>query len=153
MSRLVCLNKEAENHGRLDAIRPIAIDSMLVKIMERCIQDLLDEINSRSPLINPKQIGFAKGLGCDVNLMRLRQKVYEVKKSSSNESSFILFIDFAAAFDSVNHRLLFSKMKKKNIPNRIISAIKKIYSSSTLRSRQQESTVSQSSRRSSSWVH
>ena len=40
---------------------------------------LLDEINTKK-LINKKQIGFIKGCGTELNLLRLRQRVYDIKK-------------------------------------------------------------------------
>ena len=36
-SRLFCLNKEASETGKLDKIRPIAISSSFIKIIEQCL--------------------------------------------------------------------------------------------------------------------
>ena len=40
---------------------------------------LLNEINEKK-LINKKQIGFIKGCGTELNLLRLRQRVHDIKK-------------------------------------------------------------------------
>ena len=34
----------------------------------------------KKKLINKKQIGFIKGCGTELNLLRLRQRVYDIKK-------------------------------------------------------------------------
>ena len=83
--------------------------------------------------ISNSQIGFIKGLGCDVNIMRLRQRVDDVMEGKSNDEKYVFFIDLKAAYDSVNHDKLFLKMEKKCYPMNIINAIKKIYSSARMR--------------------
>jgi len=79
------------------------------------------------------QLGFVKGLGCDVNIMRLRQRVYDHKFLRTKEEKNIIFIDLKVAYDSVNHKKLFEKMKKKGYNTEIINAIKVIYTSAKMR--------------------
>ena len=79
-SRLFCLNKKANEPGDVNNLRPIAISSTIIKMIESAILTrLLDEINTKK-LINKKQIGFIKGCGTELNLLRLRQRVYDIKK-------------------------------------------------------------------------
>lgn len=92
------------------------------------IYECLNEIK-----ISKCQVGFVKGLGCDVNIMRLRQRVYDLKMLRTKEEKYVLFIDLKAAYDSVNHKRLFSKMKEKGYGVEIINAIKVIYSSARMR--------------------
>ena len=55
--------------------------STIIKMIESAILTrLLDEINTKK-LINKKQIGFIKGCGTELNLLRLRQRVHDIKKS------------------------------------------------------------------------
>lgn len=140
-SRLVCLNKNPDSHGHVDAIRPIAIDGMLIKIAERCLFNKLTKLPNYSNIINPRQIGFRKGLGCDLNLMRLRQRVSDVLSTSVNKEKFLLFVDFKTAFDAVNHTKLFDKLRQKEIPNHLIYAISKIYSSARMRLNQNHAPI------------
>ena len=102
-SRLVCLNKDASKPGDKDNIRGIAVNGIIFKIMEAIALDILkNDIKSKN-LINKEQIGFMEGLGCEVNLMRLRQRAFEVKESNKNDSKFIVFIDLKGAYDAVPH--------------------------------------------------
>lgn len=45
-----------------------------------------------------------------------------------NEESYILFIDLKAAFDSVDHEIMFEKLKKHDVSEDVINSIKFIYS-------------------------
>ena len=68
-SQLLCRNNEDENEGKLDAIR-------LFAPIIWYIQDII----SKTVFINSKnQIGFRKSLGCDLNLIRVRQKVKSIQ--------------------------------------------------------------------------
>ena len=82
--RLFCLNKKADEVGNVDNLRPIAISSTFIKMIESAIYTrLLDEINEKKLICN-KQIGFIKGCGTELNLLRLRQRVYDIKKVKLN---------------------------------------------------------------------
>jgi len=65
-------------------------------------------------------VGFVKGLGFDVNIMRLWQRVYDLKFLRKKEDKYVFFIDLKAAYDSVKNKKLFEKMKKKGY-NKILS--------------------------------
>ena len=72
ISRLFCLNKKADEVGNVDNLRPIAISSTFIKMIESAINTrlrLVDEINEKKLICN-KQIGFIKGCGTELNLLR-----------------------------------------------------------------------------------
>ena len=133
-ARLLCLNKCPDSNGKLENIRPISIVGVLMKLMERVIQgrvELWEALNDIK--ISKEQVGFVKGLGCDVNIMRLRQRVYDLKFLRTKEEKYVFFIDLKAAYDSVNHRKLFVKMEERGYSAEIINAIRVIYSSARMR--------------------
>ena len=77
------ISKSANEPGNVNNLRPIAISSTILKIIESAILTrLLKEINDRN-LINKKQIGFIKGCGTELNLLKLRQRVYDIKRSNN----------------------------------------------------------------------
>ena len=127
-SRLFCLNKNANEAGDVNNLRPIAISSTILKIIESAILTrLLKEVNDKK-LINKKQIGFIKGCGTELNLLKLRQRVFDIKKSTRKYTKYLLFIDLKNAYDKVNHIRLFNKLAQLNISKEIIGTIKLIYS-------------------------
>ena len=77
--RLFCLNKKGNEPGDINNIRPIAISSTILKLIEKIILTrLMNEINEKKILCN-KQIGFIRGCGTELNLIRLRQRVNDLK--------------------------------------------------------------------------
>lgn len=133
-ARLMCLNKCPGQNGNLDNIRPISITGMFVKIIERVLLTRIEVISITDDIsINKSQVGFVKGLGCDVNIMRLRQRANDVLRLNTKDEKYIFFIDLKAAYDSVNHKKLFCKLMNKRYPVSLIDNIKKIYSSARMR--------------------
>jgi len=77
---MLCLNKCRDSNRKLENIRLISIIGMLVKILERVIQGCVEIYESLDEIkICKAQVVFVKGLGCDVNIMRLRQRLYDLK--------------------------------------------------------------------------
>jgi hypothetical protein len=137
-ARLICLNKCPDLNGKLENIRPIAITGTLIKILEKVTLSRMQTIEKIRGIHNHKsQIGFLKGMGCDVNIMRLRQRYFDTVHRCDPEDrkseKYIFFIDLKAAYDSVNHKILFQKLSKKGYPDTIVNTIKKIYSSAKMR--------------------
>ena len=69
----------------------------------------------------------------EINLIKFRDKAYKLKIQVPRKQKYVLFLDLKAAYDSVNHDILFQKLEKFNIDEDVINSIKKIYSSSILR--------------------
>ena len=133
-SRLLCLNKEATKPGNVDNLRPIAIASTLLKIIEWGILNRLLNTIKEKKLISKKQIGFMKNAGTELNLMRIRSRTHDLKKLKINKlNKYILFIDLKNAYDKVNHKRLFMKLRKAKIGEDIITIIEKIYSKAGLK--------------------
>ena len=128
--RLICLNKDASKHGNLDNVRGLAVNSSILKLLEIMLLKIINKTVYENKLIHRAQIGFMKGLGCEVNLMRLRQRVEEVKKL--NERSYVIFIDLKNAYDSVPHNILFERLERATIHPGVIRILKMIYSNAML---------------------
>ena len=57
---------------------------------------LIKEINEKKILCN-KQIGFIRGCGTELNLLKLRQKVFDIKKEKNFYTKYLVFIDLKNA--------------------------------------------------------
>ena len=86
---------------------------------------LLDEINNKKILCN-KQIGFIKGCGTELNLLRLKQRINDVKKERNKFNKYLVFIDLKNAYDKVIHTKLFEKLKNYRVDDKLINTIKLI---------------------------
>ena len=132
-ARLVCLNKEAGQLGQLDTIRPIAVMSILQKIVEHHLLGLIKEHIEANDVISKDQLGFMKELGTDVNILKLRIRAKDlIKEKGSKGRKYLLFIDLRKAYDSVVHWILMMKLKQKGFSLAIINTIKKLYSNARL---------------------
>ena len=69
-----------------------------------------------------------QGLGCEVNLIRLRELALKLMKKGTVSTKFVMFIDFRQAYDSVNHEILFRKLEEMKVPGKLINSIRKMLS-------------------------
>jgi hypothetical protein len=130
--RLFCLNKKGGEPGRLENIRPIAIGSTVLKIIQFSILRHLQKYvyNDKGEfkgIINNKQIGFIKRCGCDLNILKLRTQAKILAASKKPGRKLIAFFDFKDAFGSVPHQKLYEKLYKKNVDPKIINSIIRLY--------------------------
>jgi hypothetical protein len=88
--------------------RPISLTSIPAKILERIIRNKLGEYLIKHNLLSPAQHGFTKGRSCLSNLLLALDEITD--KLDRGEKVVIGYLDFAKAFDSVNHRLLIYKL-------------------------------------------
>ncbi len=87
-------------------MRPIIIPSPILKLIESGLLPTL-----RSYLINglhPSQSGFVPGCGIFVNIHRALDQI--LLKIRNKKKCYGLFIDFASAYNTVNHNLLFERL-------------------------------------------
>nr|VZI27408.1 unnamed protein product [Spirometra erinaceieuropaei] len=85
----------------------------------------------RDSWTRPNQAGFRAGRGCADQIFTLR-RILEFRHSYQQPTA-VCFIDFAAAFDSVNRESLWRIMALDGVPAKIIAMIKAYYRSTTAR--------------------
>ena len=65
-----------------------------------------------------------EGQGTEINIYRMINKVNQLRdekeKQNLLQTIWILFLDFAKAYDVVNHNLLFEKMRSLGIQKKTI---------------------------------
>jgi hypothetical protein len=134
LGRLFCLNKNASEPGTIDSIRPIVILGVLTKLLE---YPLLQEL--KTVKLNTSQIGFKERMSTEVNIIRLRQLIHNLKFDNYNRKiklnkRYLLFVDLKTAFDSVDLSILINKLKLKGIPIPVINTLIKLMNSSKISS-------------------
>ena len=79
-----------------------------------------------NPLLSASQSGFRRNMSCIEQIHILRRII---EGFSTNKFPLIItFIDFEKAFDSINRVVLWKILKIYGIPEKIIQAIKALYS-------------------------
>ncbi len=76
-------------------------------------------------MLENEQIGFREGKGCEINILKLRDKLKE--RLRKGKKPWALFVDLKSAFDKVNHKYLFDQMEKYGINEQLVNTIKWVY--------------------------
>ena len=88
-------------------------------MLKTCIADDLD-----SQIWNT-QFGFRKGKSTAEALFCVRRLTDVVEQG--HENLFLVFLDWEKAFDKIYHEKMLQSLKRVNIPDEILEAIKSLY--------------------------
>ena len=77
--------------------------------MERIVKDNVVEHLNRYNVIKGSQHGFTRGRSCLTNLLEFFEDVYE--KIDKGKLVYVIYLDFAKAFDKVPHKILAQKIR------------------------------------------
>ena len=109
--------------------RGISLTQIAAKIYNKLL------LNRIFPAVNPilrrNQNGFRKGRSTIAQILALRRIIEEMK--FGNKELTIVFVDFKKAFDSINREVMFEILGLYGIPDKIIKAIKALYTNTKSR--------------------
>ena len=88
--------------------RPISLTSHLIKIFERLIRDQLLNHFENNNIFTKNQHGFRKGFSCLSQLLAHYEDV--LLNNLNGNGSDVIYLDYAKAFDKVDHDLLVKKL-------------------------------------------
>ena len=96
--------------SKCDAVnyRPISLTSHIIKLFERVIRDKLVKFLEDNCLLSCNQHGFRKGRSCLTQLINHIDQI--LQNFLENKDTDSIYLDFAKAFDKVDHALLLSKL-------------------------------------------
>ena len=106
-----CPNDEVTNY------RPISLLSVVSKVLERCIYNQL--IVHVSSQLHHLQFGFLRGKSTTSQLLHV---INEINKALENREQIdSIYLDFAKAFDKVDHILLLKKLRNFGITGKLLN--------------------------------
>ena len=97
--------------------RPVSLTSHIAKVFERVIKKKIDKYLTDNHKYNVGQFGFIKGQSTQSELLAHYNDIYEA--ISEGKRTDTVFLDFAKAFDKVDHDILLEKVKKQGIGGKI----------------------------------
>ena len=106
--------------------RPISLLSVLSKPLERHVQSHLHSHLKTYDLINENQSGFRENHSCHTALIQLVEQC--LLNINNNEFTGVLFLDFAKAFDVIDHSLLIKKLMHYKLSNEALQFFKSFLS-------------------------
>ena len=97
--------------------RPVALTSHLMKIFEKILKKEVVSHLETNKLFNPSQHGFRTGRSCLSQLLEHFYQILECLESGSNVD--VVYLDFAKAFDKVDHQIALAKLKSLGITGHV----------------------------------
>ena len=89
--------------------RPISLLPIFSKILEKLMYARLIEFIKKYNILYENQFGFQKGLSTEFAINCLLNNIVECLENK--ETGFCILLDFAKAFDTVNHEILLDKLE------------------------------------------
>ena len=97
--------------------RPISLTSHLIKIFEKVIRKHIVKYLETNNLLNQGQHGFRSGRSCLTQLIDHYDRVLHQCETGANVD--VIYLDFAKAFDKVDHNVLLSKIRNMGIGDKV----------------------------------
>ena len=97
--------------------RPVSLTSHIMKVFERVIKIKLTEHLRKEGLINKGQHGFVEGRSTQTQLLDHFCRVYEALEEGVRMDT--VYLDFAKAFDKVDHEILMEKLAENKIKGKL----------------------------------
>ena len=116
------LTLEKENY------RPISITHILLKVVEKLISQKLSSFGEKFDLSLPSQCAHRKGLGCGDSLLTFSHDLQ--RALNVRHESYVVQLDFSAAFYKINHSGLIYKLKSLGVGRRVLVICRALMSNS-----------------------
>ena len=110
------------HQGRPANYRPIALTSLIIKLFEKIVRTNIAEHLDSNNLLNNSQHGFRKGRSCVSQLLNHYDKILSLLESGLNVD--VIYLDFAKAFDKVDHAIVLTKLSLLGIKGKLLDWIK-----------------------------
>ena len=89
--------------------RPVSILPILSKVLEKLMQNRLNKYLEDNKIIYNHQFGFQKNKSTSLAVLDVYSKLIEAIENGKYSCS--VFLDFAKAFDTINHEILLKKLE------------------------------------------
>jgi len=101
--------------------RPVALTSHVIKVFERVIRGVMVDFIEKNQLLCDNQHGFRAGRSCLTQLLSHVDDI--VQGLIKNADTDAIYLDFAKAFDKVDHKLLLKKLRRLGFHENLVQWI------------------------------
>ena len=101
--------------------RPVSLTSHVIKLFERVLRLHIVKYLEENDLLSDAQHGFRPSRSTVTQLLVHIDNILEILESSENAD--VIYLDFAKAFDKVDHKLLMKKIRNLGIEGRLLNWI------------------------------
>ena len=99
--------------------RPVSQTAILLKVMEKLLRGFMVSHLTTHNLLSSNQHGFMRKRSCMSNLIAFLDEV--TARVDRGEDVEVCYMDFRKAFDSVNHRLLLTKLQGFGLADNLLA--------------------------------
>ena len=117
--KLAYITPTFKSGSRLEAsnYRPVSLTSHIMKIYERVMKKNIMNHLVKNNLFNLGQHGFVPGKSTQTQLLVHHESIYKNMLNEMNTD--VVYLDFAKAFDKVDHNILAKKIRKHYIVDKV----------------------------------
>ena len=108
LSKIVPIHK-GDSIFEVSNYRPISLLPIFSKILEKLMYSRIIEFITKYNVLYTNQFGFQKGMSTEYAINSLLHNI--VNSMNKDETGFCILLDFAKAFDTVNHDILLDKLQ------------------------------------------
>ena len=102
--------------------RPVSLTSHIMKTFERVFRKNLVRHLEENDLLSANQHGFRKKKSCMTQLLSHIEQIY--RALNNDDEVDVIYLDFAKAFDKVDHAVLLAKLEKYGIQGKALKWIR-----------------------------
>ena len=99
--------------------RPVSLTSVPCKLLEHVVTSSLMSHLEKNKILRPEQHGFRRKRSCETQLLDFVEELNE--NVAKGKQSDVIILDFAKAFDKVNHSLLIHKLRHYGITGPVLT--------------------------------
>ena len=104
------LKQSAQNTEELKSYRPVSNLTFMSKVIERLVSRQIQEYITANALMPSKQSAYRKGHSTETALMSLTSDI--LTAMDQGKVTLLCLLDLSAAFDTVDHDLLFNRLQE-----------------------------------------
>ena len=108
LSKIVPIHK-GDSIFEVSNYRPISLLPIFSKILEKLMYSRVIDFITKYNILYTNQFGFQKGMSTEYAINSLLHNI--VHSINKDETGFCILLDFAKAFDTVNHEILLDKLQ------------------------------------------
>ena len=112
------LLKPGKSAGDPASYRPVALTELLVRVLEKLLQNIMERHAEKYGLFSEEQHGFRKKRSTISNILKCQQKILEER--SQGKTVDTVFLDLSKAFDKVPTQMLIKRLKNCGFRGKIL---------------------------------